>query len=424
MSFLVKCSDHPLLLFPDFRKVFMGAISVAIAERYFAITFAWWIISQDGENGKWIAMFMATQALPVFLLSPFVGPLIDRYNQKNCMLVGVCMQLVFVSIICGLMYYDKLSFSYLLMLSFCMSCFIPQFEDSVSVSVAKLVDEAHLAGATTIQSSRLEFANIIAAVISTSIIAAAGILYAVYVNVALFALGAVFLYFIKADLSPEVKEGEKKEDNYIAELKSGINYIWNYKELRWYGVIFACETFFIVPIFIMIPMLVKNVLHETVNWVAVFETSLSIGAVAMTLVMSFKQRYRNFYETRGITLGIIGMAMVVVGMGVHPYGMVMMIGIMGATSAALMALSFMMFQYCVPQELKGRFFGIMSTVVAGMYPFSCMFVGFLSDWVTVSTVMLLCGLGLLLLIIPVLVMPRMRKHIGYDDEGQELEVAQ
>jgi MFS family permease len=42
---------------------------------------------------------MAMQALPIFLLSPFVGPLIDRYNKKSCMIIGVGMQLFFLAII-------------------------------------------------------------------------------------------------------------------------------------------------------------------------------------------------------------------------------------------------------------------------------------------------------------------------------------
>ncbi len=419
---LEKLNDHPLRLFPDFRNFFIGDILVAIAERYFAITFAWWLISQEGENGKWLGVLMAVEALPILLLSPFVGPLIDRYNKKTCMVLGVLMQLVFVSAICYLLGAGRLEFVYLVVLSFCMSCFVPQFEDSVSASVAKLVDEKHLSGATTIQASTIEFSNIIAAVLSTSIIAAAGILEAVYVNIGLYVVGLAFLLLIKTDLSPEPQEEGEKAEGYIQELKQGIQYVWNYRELRWYAAIYAMETFLIIPIFILIPMLVKYVLDEGVNWVAVFETALSAGAVLVTIMMSFKQRYRNYYETYAAALAVIGVAMIALGWVTNEYIMAVWIFVIGGLFAALMAFSFMLFQHTVPQELKGRFFGLMSTVAAGMSPLSYLFVGTMSDYLSVEAVFVMCGAGALLLAGVALTVPRIRKHLGYNDQGEEEEL--
>jgi len=418
MTFAEKLRNHPLYKFPDFRNFFIGDVLVAIAERYFAITFAWWLISQDGDNGKWLGILMAVEALPILFLSPFVGPLIDRYNKKKSMLMGVLMQLFFVSIICYLLYMDKLPFAMLCLLSFLMSCFVPQFEDSVSASVSRLVDEEHLSAATAIQSSSIEFSNIFAAVISTSVIAAFSVLTAVYVNIGLYIVGAIFLYLIKTDLSP----GEKPEDHegdYIKELKEGVRYILGNKAMISYSLIYAFETFLIVPIFILIPMLVKNVLNETVNWVAVFEIALSIGAVSMALLMSFRERYRNFYNKYATGIFLIGLSMLGLAFILNEYIMAVIIFLVGALFAALMALSFMMFQHVVPDDLKGRFFGIISTIAAGMAPLSYMYVGFMSDVLSIEAVLVINGLGALLLAGVILVVPRLKQHIGYDEVEDE-----
>lgn len=103
-----RLRDHPLVLYPDFRNFFAGSVLVAVAARYFAIAIAWWVISQDGDNGEKLGILMAVQAFPIFLLSPFVGPLVDRYNKKSCMIVGVCMQLFFLAIIVWPMYSEPL----------------------------------------------------------------------------------------------------------------------------------------------------------------------------------------------------------------------------------------------------------------------------------------------------------------------------
>lgn len=430
MNWIEKIKDHPLFLFPDFRKFFMGDILVAIAERFFAITFAWWLISQDGENGLWLGVLMAVEALPILFLSPFVGPLIDRYDKKKCMLLGVSMQTFFVLIIMILLLQGRLEFAYLCILSFLMSCFIPAFEDSISASVALLVDEKHLSGATAIQSSTIEFSNIIAAVLSTSVIAAAGIETAVVLNVGLYGIGIIFLAMIKGDLSvlaqealeagaeEDDEEEEPEAENYMTELKVGIQYILGNKALCWYALVYAFETFFIVPIFILIPMLVNNVLHQTVNWVAIFETSLSIGAVLMAVYLSFREKYRNFYELYAGGLFLIGLLMIGVGIFQDGYLMAGMIFGIGGLFALLMALSFTLFQHVVPGKLKGRFFGVMSTIAAGMSPLSYMTVGIFSDLFSTTVVMLFNGIGAILLSLVVLKIPRLLQHIG----EEELEI--
>lgn len=433
MIWTEKIKNHPLALFPDFRNFFIGDCLVAVAERFFAITFAWWLISQDGENGLRLGMLMSIEALPILFLSPFVGPLIDRYNKKKCMLLGVSMQTFFVGIILILLWSGHLEFLYLCILSFLMSCFIPVFEDSISASVGLLVDEKHLPGATAIQSSTIEFSNIIAAVLSTSIIAVAGIQKAVAVNVLLYIFGIVFLALIKTNLSVDAqvaddedssgeRDGEEHEDNYLAELKAGFKYIYGNRGLRWYALIYACETFFIVPIFILIPMIVKNVLHESVNWVAVFETSLSIGAVLMAVFLSFRERFRNFYEIYAGGLFTIGILMVGLGMTINGYLMAGMICLIGAMFAMLMALSFMLFQQVIPAGLKGRFFGVISTIAAGMSPLSYMVVGILADRFSTTVVLIMNGLGAIILAGVVLRIPRLVRHIGYEEEMLEKEM--
>ena len=124
------------------------------------------------------------------------------------MVLGAAAQLIFVTVIWLLMRGGALQYAYLVGLSFCMSCFIPQFEDSVSASVAELVDEKHLSQATTIQSSSIEFSNIFAALISASVIAAAGIQNAVLVNVGLYVIGLLFLLSIKTSLLDPVDKTE------------------------------------------------------------------------------------------------------------------------------------------------------------------------------------------------------------------------
>jgi DHA3 family macrolide efflux protein-like MFS transporter len=312
--------------------------------------------------------------------------------------------------------FGKLTFPLLAALGFVMGCFVPQFEAAVNASIDQLVDEDRLASATAIQSSTIEFSNIIAATASTSIIALGGIQLAYWVNLALYLVGALFLVLVKTKLYPKTSE-EGSDLGYFEDIKHGISYIWHTVEMRWFVLVFALESFFIVPIFILIPLLVKTNLNSQIAWVAVFETVLSIGAVIITVLMSFKSRYRHFYPTFAVSLIALGLLLWLLGRVSHPYVMAAILFGLGSLFAAMMSLSYMMFQHVVPGELKGRFFGVVGTVAAGMAPLSYMLVGLLSDVMSLSTVLLINGLGSAAVALVVLWIPRLMSHLGPDEDG-------
>ncbi len=422
MSFIQNIKNHPLYLIPNFRNFFIGDVLVAIAERFFAITFVWWVVSQEGENGKWLGVLMSVEALPIFFLSPFVGPFIDRYNKKKCMLMGVLMQAFFVSIIAALYHFNALTFPLLCLFSFLMSCFVPQFEDSVSASIPQIVDEKHLSSATATQAASVDFSNIIAASGSATCVAMFGIFHTVLINIALYVLGALFLMNIKADLSPLKEENDAENESYFDDLKSGLRYILSNRQLSCYAALYSIGTIFIVSIFVLIPLIVKDILHEDIKWVAVFETSVSVGVVITALILSFKEKYKNFYHAMTANYIIFAFAMTVLAFSTGKLFISAMIFIIGCVFATDMALSFVFFQHVVKNEYKGRFFGLMSSITAGMTPLSYMFAGFMTDYVSIKSVAFINAAGGLCLGAAMLMIPRVEGEIGSADDTQDESV--
>ncbi|HOD41501.1 MAG TPA: MFS transporter [Candidatus Wallbacteria bacterium] len=422
MSIADKIRNHPLYLFPNFRNFFIGDVLVAIAERFFAITFVWWIVSQEGENGKWVGVLMSLEAVPIFFLSPFVGPLIDRYDKKKCMIMGALMQMLFVSIIAALFYKNMLSFPMLCALSFLMSCFVPQFEDSVSASIALVVDKKHLSSATATQSSSIDFSNIVAASGSAYSVLQFGMLNTILINIALYFVGALFLMSIKLNLSHAHEENDEdggEEESYFAELKSGFKYIRSNVPLMAFSLLYTAGTIFIMSIFVLIPLIVKDVLHEDIAWVAIFETSISVGVVITALLFSFKTSYKNFYAMISANYIIYAMLMGALAFSMNKVFISAIIFCVGCVFAADLALSFVFFQNVVKNEFKGRFFGMMSSITAGITPLSYMMAGVITDYFTLKYAALLNAAGGLIICFAMLSIPRVPDEIGAVDEDDE-----
>ena len=82
-------SNHPLVLFRDFRHLFAGRLISSIGDKFFTIALAWWVISQgDADSRINLGILMALNLLPIVLFGPFMGTLVDRFDRRKCMLLA------------------------------------------------------------------------------------------------------------------------------------------------------------------------------------------------------------------------------------------------------------------------------------------------------------------------------------------------
>jgi len=79
--------ENPLILFPDFRRLFISRIISAIGDKFFTLSLMWWVVSLP--NGKFgLSLAMAATFLPVVIFSPVMGTMADRHNKKYLMLLA------------------------------------------------------------------------------------------------------------------------------------------------------------------------------------------------------------------------------------------------------------------------------------------------------------------------------------------------
>ena len=74
---------HPFLASRDFRALFLGDVVVTIAERYFVLTFSWWLLSGPEASGQRLSLLLALESVPMLAVGLLAGPLIERANKKH-----------------------------------------------------------------------------------------------------------------------------------------------------------------------------------------------------------------------------------------------------------------------------------------------------------------------------------------------------
>lgn len=395
MDFISALDDHPLRASRDFRALFIGSALVALSQRCFLITIGWWLVSLHGAGGALVGAFMSANGGAVFAASSIIGPLVDRWDRKWSMVSSALIQATSVAIVGIELGRGALDVPLVCMLGAGVGLAIPLFDSSVVASLARTVEGRHVAAATAVQSSTVEFANIFAAAVGSALIAAWGVPMTVGAIVATYLVGALVLITVKADLSP-VESAEPRR-SYWSEWRDGLRAITADRPLLRVFVVFAVHGVLINPIFLLIPVLVNEVLHLSVAWVAAYEVALSSGAVVATTLLSLRKGETRSPQFLPWLLVVTGMLLALAGVLRSPVGLVPVFVLVGAVYAAFLSVSFLTLQRRVPDERKGRAFAFLATITAGLAPVSFILAGTGSDAFSPGAILVVAGTGMALL---------------------------
>ncbi len=406
-NIIKKISHHPLYLFSDFRKVFLGRLISSLGDKIFAISLSWYIISIAGEHSRiHLATIMAVTFTPVVIFGPFCGTLVDRLNKKYCMLFSDLFRFVVILSLSLIMSRGTIPLWLLYLLCFLNASLIPLFESSVSSSLIRLTDRKTFSAAAALDSSVFEISNVVGSAIGAIFIALIGIAGAFFFNSITFLISFALILFIKNRLEPEIDQPNNSKPSYFTDLKEGLKHVYENKGLFYLLILFTMFNFFAAPLLILIPMMVKFVLKESVNFVAIFEGTMALGAVLTAIILSIRNKFNNSIIKIFIGLFTIAICFLVLSITNSIPIIIIALFINGIGLSLINVVASVIFQQLVPDNLKGRFFSILSTVCFAVLPLSFIVNGIIAEYFSIQHTLILNFVGCLLLSFCIFLIPQ------------------
>lgn len=397
--------SHPLALFADFRRLFAGRVISAVGDKFFSIAIAWWVLSKAGESSKFhLGLIMAMNVIPVVLFGPLLGTLSDRSDKRRVMLAADAARSGLVLLLAALLWTGRLDLYWLYAICFLISGFGPLFESAVAASLLRLTSEEKMPQAVAADSSVMQFSNVIGSALGSVLMAAAGVAGAFLFNAAGYAASFAAVRGIRTPLVPEART----ESSFTAEFREGLAYIYGNRPVLWLILSFAAFNFFVGPILILIPMIVKFTLKESVTWLAVFETFFALGSSALAVALSFKKSYGNIYWWFFVSLLAVGISFGGLYFTVDKYALCALLFGAGAALGAGNAVVLTLFQTTVPDAMKGRFFSVLTTLAYAVLPATFMLNGLLAERFSVGFCIALNASAVLALSFFALLIPRVK----------------
>jgi MFS family permease len=187
---------------------------------------------------------------------------------------------------------------------------------------------------------------------------------------------------------------------------------WQYlKSMRGLLVLFlvvAVASFFTAPFGVLLPFFVEDTLGATPDWFGYMIANLALGSIIGSILAGvIRLRPANKGKFVVVSVAVQALCIGAFGYSSSPMAAMLILGLVGLVGGITNVMIISVIQMSTPSEIRGRVFGLLGTMSAGLAPISMGLAGFVADALdrNIPLIYAFCGLGVFLLL-PVLILSR------------------
>jgi DHA3 family macrolide efflux protein-like MFS transporter len=370
-----------------FFTIWIGQAISLLGSQMVQFALIWWLTRTTG-SATVLTTASLVGLLPMVVLGPFVGALVDRWNRRKILLIADAGIALVTLLLAYIFFMGWIQIWMVYVALFLRSLGGGFHNPSMSASTSLMVPDEHLTRVQGLNSTLYNGLNIISAPLGAlllEVLAVEGVLI-IDVGSALFAI--IPLFFI-AIPQPENKNLSQKE-NLVAsvwdDFKEGLRYVRAWPGLIILLVMALFLNMVINPAFALLPLLVREHFGGGALQLGWFNSAFGIGAVVGGVLLGVWGGFKKkIYTTQmgliglSIGLGVIGFASET--MMVMAIAGILFIGIMiTITNGPINAI----LQSTVDPAMQGRVFTLVGSLASAMSPLGLIIAGPVSDLISIQ----------------------------------------
>ncbi len=329
-----------------------------------AVQFAliWWLTAETG-SATVLATATLVALLPIAVLGPFIGPLIDRWSRRKVMFFADSIAAAGAALLALMFLAGEAHTAHVLLLIFMRAIAEAFHGPAMTASTSLMVPKRHLTRIQGLNQALQGGLSILAAPIGAFLVATLPMAGVMAIDVVTAGFAIVPLLFVRIPRPVKKTAGDAPaKPSIIGEMLDGFRYLMQRGGHVALLVMAAVINLFLVPAFSLLPLLVRNQMGGDamqLGWMtAAFGVGMLVGGVTLGVWGGFRRRILTSLA------GIVGLGLVVTFLGVAStwsaaVGALLMVGFM-ATMANGPILAVL--QATIAPEYQGRVFTLYSSV--------------------------------------------------------------
>ncbi|EEI70853.1 MFS transporter [Lentilactobacillus hilgardii] len=370
-----------------------------------------WYLTKETGSATVLSFATILGMLPMVLLSPFVGPLIDRWNKKGLLIVPDIVAALFAIILSISGTFFNAFPLWLIFISLLMRSIAQTFQmPTIQAVIPTMVPEKEITRVNG-QLGMVQSANmIIAPALGAMLFAIIPMKFLILLDVLGAAIGIGILLFVK------IPSNEKIDDalHVLHSTKLGVSQLVKNKGLWYITLIGAAFTLFYMPCASMYPLMTMSYFQGTVGQAGLIEAIYSAGMLVGGTIIGIFGNWKNrmipviaAFFIIGITTGFSGL------LPGNQYGFlwfVVLNALAGLATPYFNTLLMAMIQQSYPPQQLGRVLGVLNSLLSLTGPLGLIFAGPLADAIGVEMLFVIAGISAVAAGIAAWIIPVVRNY--------------
>ena len=339
--------------------------------------------------------------IPTFLLAPFAGVLVDRWNRHTVLVWTQALAMVQSLALAFLTLTHRVTIAEVLILSAFQGC-INAFDMPGRQSfMLEMVTEDgttgrdDLSNAIAINSSMVNLARLVGPSIAGLVIAASsegwcflvdGISYiAVIISLLMMRLPALNPAALAA-------QANRASSSMVTQLKEGWDFVRGFTPIRTILLLFALNSFMGWPFTVLMPIFAAEVLKGGPHTLGFLMGALGVGSLASALSLVLRKSVRGLLKMIPIAAAIFGTGLVLFGLSHVLWLSMVLLLVVGFGMMQGLTASNTIIQTIVPEDKRGRVMSYYTVAFVGMAPFGSLMAGALAHLIGAANTVIISGI--------------------------------
>lgn len=386
-----------LLQIPNFRLLWVGQSLILCAVQFWIVALTWLVLQKTG-SGVALATVLLAAAVPRALLTLVGGAISDRESPYRIATFSALTNTILVGIVATLLWFNAIQLGYLIIVAGIFGISDAFLYPATLSALPRLIDKSLLMKAHALMQGGEQITNVIAPAAAGLIIGTFGLPITFTINTVLFALGGLFLYFIRQPKNVQNPLKVPSFQQLLGEIVEGLRYAWKNPPIRISLLIIAMLNLATLgPLVVGVAKLVELRFGGSATTYGYMQAAFGVGAFLGVLVTS----QIKSIKTPGLTLVLLAYSLGIgtIGLGFvqqawMAYSVIVLMGL-GGGFVSVIAIAWL--QQQTSAGMQGRMMGLLTFSAVALDPFSQAAAGFLMDinltlmFVVAGATMLLTG---------------------------------
>jgi MFS family permease len=348
-----------------------------------------WLVYHLTNSAWWLGVVGFSSQIPSFVISPFGGILVDRWNRHRILIITQILAMLQSLALAILAMTGIIHISHIILLSIIQGLITAVDSPARQAFVTEMVERKEdLGNAIALNSSMFNGARLVGPAIAGLVIASAG------AGVCFLIDGLSYLAVIAGLLAMKLNPRKIPEQttDVWQRLKEGFIYAFGFPPIRAILLLLALFSFMGMPYTVLIPIFATQILQGGPETLGFLMAAVGVGALTGAIYLSSRQSVLGLGKIIAFSPAVLGLALIIFSQSRSLWLSLLTMLFVGCGSILQIASSNTILQTIVEEDKRGRLMSLYTMAFLGILPFGNLAAGALANQIGAPNTVMIGGI--------------------------------